>query len=123
MNAETDTLFDGSEDTQHELNLSFVKMGALEDEYKQNGPCLLYSSLTNFGKEACSIMHNMSIIPTGVLSSQHRVEMASKMDASLIHQKFGRPSRLLRGFYQASLLNRSLHLHFSQNRTWSELPG
>jgi hypothetical protein len=64
MKAETDTLFDGGEYTQHELNLSFVKMGALEDEYKQNGPCLLYSSLTNFGKEACSIMHNMSIIRT-----------------------------------------------------------
>ena len=71
MKAEADTLFDGGEDTQHESNLSFAKMGALEDEYKQNGPCLLYSPLTNFGKEACSNMHNMSITRTDIRSSQH----------------------------------------------------
>ncbi len=72
MKAETDTLFDGGEYTQHELNLSFVKMGALEDEYKQHGPCLLYSPLTSFGKEACSIVRNMPIFRTDDLSSQHR---------------------------------------------------
>jgi hypothetical protein len=72
MKAETDTLFDESEYKQHELNLSFVKMGALEDEYKQNGPCLLYSPLTSFGKEACSIVRNMPISRTDVTSSQYR---------------------------------------------------
>jgi hypothetical protein len=30
------------------MNLSPVKMGALEDEYNQNAPCLLYPSLTRF---------------------------------------------------------------------------
>jgi hypothetical protein len=34
MKAEAGTLFDGGEDTQHELNLSFVKIDALEDVYK-----------------------------------------------------------------------------------------
>ncbi len=77
MKAETDTLFDGGEDTQHELNLSFAKMGALEDEYKQNGPCLLYAPLANFGKEACSNMHNMSITRTDILSSQHRKNVSN----------------------------------------------
>jgi hypothetical protein len=72
MKAETDTLLDGGEYTQHELNLSFVKMGALEDEYKQHGPCLLYSPLTSFGKEACSIVRNIPIFRTDVPSSQHR---------------------------------------------------
>ena len=46
---------------QHKLNLSFVKIGALEDEYEQNGPRSLYSHLTCFGKEACSIVRNMLI--------------------------------------------------------------
>jgi hypothetical protein len=55
MKAEAGMLFDEGKYTQHKLNLSFMKMGALEDEYKQNGPCLLYSPLTSFGKEACSI--------------------------------------------------------------------
>jgi hypothetical protein len=68
MKAETDTLFDESEYKQHELTLSFVKMGALEDAYKQHGPCLLYAPLTSFGKEACSIVRNMPISRTDVPS-------------------------------------------------------
>jgi hypothetical protein len=71
MKAEKYALLDRDEHRQHELNPSFVKIGALEDEYKQNGPCLLYSPLTSFGKEACSIVRNMPIFRTDVLSSQH----------------------------------------------------
>jgi hypothetical protein len=68
MKAEKYALLDRDEHRQHELNPSFVKIGALEDEYKQNGPCLLYSPLTSFGKEACSIVRNMPIFRTDVLS-------------------------------------------------------
>jgi hypothetical protein len=46
---------------QHKLNLSFVKIGAMEDEYEQNGPRSLYSHLTCFGKEAYSIVCKLPI--------------------------------------------------------------
>jgi hypothetical protein len=36
MKAETDSLLDRDEQTKHELNLSFLKKRALEDEYEQN---------------------------------------------------------------------------------------
>jgi hypothetical protein len=36
MKAEKYALLDRDEHTKHELNLSFVKIGALEDEYEQN---------------------------------------------------------------------------------------
>ena len=76
MKAETDTLFDGGEDTQHELNLSFEKMGALADEYRQHGSYFLYSSLTSFGKEVWSIVRNMPIFRTDASSNQHRAVLA-----------------------------------------------
>jgi hypothetical protein len=38
MKAEKYALLDRDEHRLHELNLSFVKIGALEDEYEQNGP-------------------------------------------------------------------------------------
>jgi hypothetical protein len=64
--------FDEGEYAQHELNLSFVKMGALEGEYKQKRPCCLYSLHTSFGKEVCSIVRNIPISRTDIPSSQHR---------------------------------------------------
>ena len=38
MKAEKYALLDRDEYTKHELNLSFVKIGALEDQSEQNGP-------------------------------------------------------------------------------------
>src|SRR5215469_11801189 len=65
--------------TKHQLNRSFVKIGAWEDEYEQHGPCCLYPNLTCFAKKACSIVYNRQIFRTDAPSSQHGPRLRSPL--------------------------------------------